>query len=163
MLNSNFSSDMLQEIMWDYCRQRDGGKIRAYASYIDRRLLNGQHDGCQSSGFCNGNHSDCAVQWLVEGILQPIYDELSADIQDHDHNMNFDEVLEAVQDAEWLWTLRVRENEYIGAKVNSNNAQRFKVDRNGYVVVYTDGACPGNGQPDAQGGIGVWFGPNHWW
>ncbi|EFX83307.1 hypothetical protein DAPPUDRAFT_223388 [Daphnia pulex] len=37
----------------------------------------------------------------------------------------------------------------------------FTVDRNGYVIVYIDGACPGNGIQGARGGIGVWFGNNH--
>lgn len=27
-------------------------------------------------------------------------------------------------------------------------------------VVYTDGACPGNGKPGSLAGIGVWWGPN---
>jgi hypothetical protein len=31
----------------------------------------------------------------------------------------------------------------------------FTVDRNGYVIVYIDGACPGNGNQGARGGIGV--------
>ena len=29
---------------------------------------------------------------------------------------------------------------------------------NGYVVVYTDGACENNGKTNAKAGIGVWFG-----
>lgn len=32
---------------------------------------------------------------------------------------------------------------------------------NGYVVVYTDGACENNGSSKAKAGIGVWFGDNH--
>lgn len=28
---------------------------------------------------------------------------------------------------------------------------------NGYVVVYTDGACENNGKSNAKAGIGVWF------
>jgi ribonuclease HI len=34
-------------------------------------------------------------------------------------------------------------------------------ENNGYVVVYTDGACENNGKPGAKAGIGVWFGNNH--
>lgn len=33
-------------------------------------------------------------------------------------------------------------------------------DESGWDVVYTDGACQGNGGPKARGGIGVWWGPN---
>ncbi|KAJ8975890.1 hypothetical protein NQ317_011361 [Molorchus minor] len=31
----------------------------------------------------------------------------------------------------------------------------------GYVEVYTDGACENNGKPNAKAGIGVWFGEEH--
>ncbi len=37
----------------------------------------------------------------------------------------------------------------------------YLVDYEGYVVVYTDGACPSNGANATSGGIGVWFGPDH--
>jgi hypothetical protein len=37
----------------------------------------------------------------------------------------------------------------------------FTCDRNGHVIVYIDGACPGNGTHGARGGIGVWFGDHH--
>lgn len=32
---------------------------------------------------------------------------------------------------------------------------------NGYVVVYTDGACENNGKANAKAGIGVWFSDGH--
>lgn len=31
-------------------------------------------------------------------------------------------------------------------------------DTTGWQIVYCDGACPGNGQPGAVAGVGVWFG-----
>ncbi|XP_043791798.1 ribonuclease H1 [Apis laboriosa] len=37
----------------------------------------------------------------------------------------------------------------------------FNIDNDGYVNVYTDGACSLNGCKNAQAGIGVWFGDNH--
>lgn len=37
----------------------------------------------------------------------------------------------------------------------------FNKDENGFVIVYTDGACERNGQKNAKAGLGVWFGPNH--
>ena len=37
----------------------------------------------------------------------------------------------------------------------------FVFDDNGYVVVYTDGACSNNGRPNAKAGLGVWFDENH--
>lgn len=35
------------------------------------------------------------------------------------------------------------------------------ITENGYVIVFTDGACENNGKPNAKAGIGVWFGDNH--
>lgn len=54
--------------------------------------------------------------------------------------------------------------------ISSNMAKRsrcskgpggFLVDDDGYVNVYTDGACSSNGFRGARAGIGVWFGDNH--
>jgi hypothetical protein len=41
------------------------------------------------------------------------------------------------------------------------NLSGFEVDSEGYVVVYTDGACRANGKNGARAGIGVWFGDSH--
>nr|XP_053634771.1 ribonuclease H1-like isoform X1 [Cherax quadricarinatus] len=38
---------------------------------------------------------------------------------------------------------------------------KFSFDSNGFLVVYTDGACNKNGRKGATAGIGVYFGPNH--
>lgn len=36
--------------------------------------------------------------------------------------------------------------------------------RDDYVLVWTDGACPGNGiDPDARAGLGVWWNKGHKW
>ncbi|XP_012175914.1 ribonuclease H1 isoform X1 [Bombus terrestris] len=45
-------------------------------------------------------------------------------------------------------------------KVN-DLTQNFIVDSDGFVNVYTDGACSANGRENAKAGIGVWFGDNH--
>ncbi|XP_015597413.1 ribonuclease H1 [Cephus cinctus] len=37
----------------------------------------------------------------------------------------------------------------------------FDIDSDGYVNVYTDGACSSNGYSHAKAGIGVYFGDNH--
>jgi hypothetical protein len=43
----------------------------------------------------------------------------------------------------------------------SNAFPGFEVDTDGYVHVYTDGACENNGRVGARAGIGVWFADNH--
>lgn len=35
------------------------------------------------------------------------------------------------------------------------------MNEEGYVQVYTDGACENNGKPNARAGYGVWFGDDH--
>ncbi|KAI8037136.1 ribonuclease H1 [Drosophila gunungcola] len=40
-------------------------------------------------------------------------------------------------------------------------AFQFEIDAEGYVIVYTDGSCIGNGRPGACAGYGVYFGKNH--
>jgi len=35
------------------------------------------------------------------------------------------------------------------------------MDEDGYVNVFTDGACSSNGYKNARAGIGVWFRDNH--
>lgn len=37
----------------------------------------------------------------------------------------------------------------------------FILTDDGYVVVYTDGACSNNGKHGAKAGIGVWFNLDH--
>ncbi|XP_033333264.2 ribonuclease H1-like isoform X2 [Megalopta genalis] len=41
------------------------------------------------------------------------------------------------------------------------SSSKFITDDNGYVIVYTDGACRSNGRRNAQAGLGVWFGEDH--
>ena len=69
------------------------------------------------------------------------------------------DLVAVAQDAEWLWCLRNKQPHYsvIGSEKLCNNTKGFIVDSDGYVVVYTDGACFNNGKPDAQAGISVWF------
>lgn len=42
-----------------------------------------------------------------------------------------------------------------------DNKENDFVIKNGYVIVYTDGACENNGKSKAKAGIGVWFGENN--
>jgi hypothetical protein len=44
---------------------------------------------------------------------------------------------------------------------NDSKSSGFEMDTNGYVHVYTDGACANNGRVGARAGIGVWFADNH--
>lgn len=57
-------------------------------------------------------------------------------------------------------------NQSCSPQQNPNNIQCLpkQVDYlyvNGFVQVYTDGSCIGNGNQDAKAGIGIWFNDNH--
>jgi len=41
---------------------------------------------------------------------------------------------------------------------SNNNDRKFTLDADGYVTVFTDGACTNNGRTGAKAGIGVWWG-----
>ncbi|XP_043273298.1 ribonuclease H1-like [Venturia canescens] len=41
-----------------------------------------------------------------------------------------------------------------------DNSKHFNMDSDGFVNVYTDGACSGNGYSGAKAGVGVYFGDN---
>lgn len=44
---------------------------------------------------------------------------------------------------------------------NTNSSFELMFDNDGFVLVYTDGACSKNGRMGAQAGIGIWFNDDH--
>ncbi|XP_049829957.1 ribonuclease H1-like [Schistocerca gregaria] len=49
----------------------------------------------------------------------------------------------------------------LNSRGNLSSNSAFIVNSEGYVEVYTDGACEKNGKKGAKAGIGVWFGDSH--
>ncbi|CAL4062570.1 unnamed protein product, partial [Meganyctiphanes norvegica] len=47
------------------------------------------------------------------------------------------------------------------SSTDPNDTNKFEVDSDGFLIVYTDGACEGNGKSGARAGVGVYFGPGH--
>ncbi|XP_043605767.1 ribonuclease H1 [Bombus pyrosoma] len=45
--------------------------------------------------------------------------------------------------------------------IDKDLTKNLIMDSDGFVNVYTDGACTANGRKNAKAGIGVWFGDNH--
>nr|CAD7205764.1 unnamed protein product [Timema douglasi] len=57
---------------------------------------------------------------------------------------------------------KVVKTEPAGTSVTDSSVPlQFQLDQQGFVQVYTDGACEKNGFAGAKAGIGVWFGMNH--
>lgn len=56
---------------------------------------------------------------------------------------------------------RLCSKKVIDCSEDKKTSGSYDIDSNGYVNVYTDGACSSNGKKKAKAGIGVWFGDNH--
>lgn len=93
-------------------------------------------------------------KWLREGMLSRLWDLMHID-----NDPTWEELVDAAQDAEWLYYLMNPKTWQ--PPVDYYNDGDFDVDHDDFAIVYTDGSCLRNGQPDAQAGIGVWFGKNH--
>lgn len=48
-------------------------------------------------------------------------------------------------------------------KVDTASWGSFKVDQEGFVEAFTDGACIDNGKVNSKAGIGIWWGRDHKW
>ncbi|EFN89389.1 Ribonuclease H1 [Harpegnathos saltator] len=67
----------------------------------------------------------------------------------------------------------IKEHSFLATQINSTEAESAKsieeginkvdfiTDKDGYVNVFTDGACSSNGYKNARAGIGVWFQDHH--
>ncbi len=145
----------------DY-KQRRRQSIRDFVEFINEKFVEeyGRVDNWDKE-FClfrRNTKTEC----LLNGMKPHIYNELRDEVINDEHfELTWNEVVEAAQDAEWLWSLRFRQTNCVGAKTPRRNPEGFRVNRDGFVVVFTDGACLRNGQSGAQAGIGVWFGQDH--
>ena len=143
-------------------KQRRNQPIRDFVQFINDKFVEEygrvDHFDQDFNLFRRSTKTEC----LLNGMKPYIYKEMRDDvINDSNFDLTWNEVVEAAEDAEWLSSLRFRNLNYVGAKTNRRNPEHFRVNKEGFVIVYTDGACLRNGQPDAQAGIGVWFGPDH--
>ncbi len=143
-------------------KQRRHQPIRDFVQFINEKFVEeyGRVDNWDKefSSFRRNIKTEC----LLNGMKPHIYCELRDEvINDENFELTWNEVVEAAEDAEWLSSLRFRKSNYVGAKTPRRNPEGFRVNKEGFVIVYTDGACLRNGQPDAQAGIGVWFGHDH--
>ena len=46
------------------------------------------------------------------------------------------------------------------AKGKGRALEPSTADRSGWLTIYSDGACKGNGQANSVAGVGVWWGPD---
>lgn len=136
-------------------------RVWSFASFISEKFVEkyGKEESCNPD-FVKRTKINC----FLNGLRPEIRNLLRHDIKNYQQsNLTWDQVVEGAHDAEWLKDLHRQE-----AKRDSgsepdyyDNQDDFDIDEEGYVHVYTDGACSNNGTSKAVAGIGVWFGNRH--
>ena len=140
--------------------QRPNQCVTCFLKFIENKF-EAIHGREEHAGFAKFSEA-VKIRCLIEGISPDIYDELRCEFKNDQKDFTWNELAEGAQDAEWLMNLHYKDSNCIGLPMSLyDNPENFHIDRDGYVVVYTDGACPNNGKPNAQAGIGVWFGRRH--
>ena len=140
--------------------------VREFVSEIDQIFVEEYGRGIKGDLSFEKFSREVKAKCLLDGVTNDIYIRMRCNAKDdrprrNNVHLTWSELVEAVQDAEWLSTLLYRKQHYIGSRTSRRNEEKFQVDDDGHVIVYTDGACLRNGQPDAQAGIGVWFDYDH--
>ena len=109
--------------------------------------------------------ADCKAQ--IDGIKYPKYrkfnslEEANQFIQDNAKHKAVDkaEFHKNLKKVYPVSSVQVQQVRQLSTVPHSNH--NFQSDDDGYVQVYTDGACGNNGKNNAKAGVGVWFGQNH--
>lgn len=141
-------------------KQQNGTLVRHYAKFIEEN----QHEiGSYPRWSCLlGDYRPNSIkEWFLDGIFLEISSLLRRETLENLDHLNWNDVVDIVQDTEFLMTLNEKKKYRVTPGMPVSNPQNFRVDHDGYVIVYTDGACPLNGYQGATAGIGVWFGPGH--
>ena len=139
--------------------QQEHQRIWSFASFINEKFVEqyGQEGNC-APDFVKRTKINC----LLNGMRREIYNLLRPDIKNClGNNLTWDKAVEGATDAEWLKDLHQKEANRGSEPDYYDNQDNFEIDEEGFVHVYTDGACINNGTPNAQAGIGVWFGYRH--
>ena len=144
-------------------KQKEGQYVRNYVAFIEKEFSKDLNYGIRPNKYTDRFQPQTKESWLLHGITRNISENLNPVVRLNPNKYKFAQLVDAVQNAEWIYTLRRKELCLFGQEAPANNLHRFDVDQDGFVVVFTDGACPGNGQPGAKAGIGVWFNHNNPW
>lgn len=142
-------------------KQQQGELVREYAQFIaDNHHRMNISPKKKWDKFFGRFRPSSAVEWFYQGMLPEISQLLPDNIYEN-YDLTCSEKMDITQDAEFLMTLNKKKTLYAPPGVPVSNRNGFWVDADGYVTVYTDGACPSNGRNGATAGIGVFFGNDH--
>lgn len=141
--------------------QGSSQKLSSFVREIDQIFDETYGRGKRGDENFESFRREVKIKCLLNGVTDNIYSRIRRNLKHDNDDFTWQELVEGVQDAEWLWTLSHKPTYCVGKRTSSDNSGDFKVDEDGFVIVYTDGACSRNGQPDAQAGIGIWFDYHH--
>ena len=143
-------------------KQRQNQRIRDFVREIDDAFVAQYGRSHSRDAEFNQFRRITKKEWLFDGMRKEIWNSMRRKIKNKNYDPNWNEVVEAAEDAEWLDELCYRQSYFVARSVKHRDVgDDFDIDRDGFVRVYADGACFRNGQPNAQAGIGIWFGRQH--
>lgn len=148
-------------------RQEEGKSVGQYANFIRCHYV--KHSRRRSRRWLNkfgySFDPDSMNEWFEDGLLYSVSEQLQRILSIRDlslSDLTFNELVDVAQDAEDLLTLKEKKKGVVNFSRYYCDYQDYETNYDGFVIVHTDGACPGNGTSNAKAGIGVWFGEDHW-
>ena len=130
-------------------------RVYNFKAFIDRKFIE-RYGKVNNPVFANFRRKT-KIACLVEGLSSDIFNQLHNRFKNYTKIFfTWNELVEGAEDAESLIDLHFKQSNFVSQDYISYYDE-FKIDSDGYVSVYTDGACSNNGYSNAQDGIGVWF------
>ena len=145
--------------------QREGSSVATYAKFIRSQYVCKHNRNSLWSRKFGSFNPDSKEDWFKAGLLEDVSDEMQRIMHCRDlcnEDLSLNQLVDVAQDAADLLMLYEKKNR-CGTEINgyAYKLDDFSINEYGYAVVYTDGACPGNGTSNVRAGVGVWFGENH--
>ncbi len=138
--------------------QNPNERVRDFVRYIQQNFGKNQR--------LVDNRRNVFYPRSIAGVLKGLRHDLYIELPDSLKNVEvgWRELIDRAEDTEWLVDI------LNGSSFKSKYEIHRRIDKYGlvndredFVIVYVDGACPGNGRQNAKGGIGVWFNHDHNW
>lgn len=146
-------------------KQHENENVNEFVLAIDHFFVNEygnqEYSRTRASRRFRQFRRETKKEWLLNGILEEIKPFVIADRMAGIKNWH--QVISLVQKAEAIAVLQ-QKLEYKHQPTNLEHSivkDAEQVDENGFLIIYTDGACLNNGRRDAKAGIGIWFGRDH--
>ncbi|XP_046631774.1 ribonuclease H1-like [Daphnia pulicaria] len=138
--------------------QNPNERVRDFVRYIEQNFGKNQR--------LIDNRRNVFYPRSIAGVLKGLRRDLYIELPDSLKNLEvgWREFIDRAEDTEWLVDILNGSSFKSKYEIHRRIGKYGLVnDREDFVIVYVDGACPGNGRQNAKGGIGVWFNHDHDW